>query len=115
MRDELIPGTLNVGHTPPTIAQAIIYITVIMMGSCAFLMPVGAFRFVRSERIDLRLVIGLALGGIPAVLVAAFVVKSLPVETLRWGVVVVALYAASLLIVAAVKPRKNVEAIGRSD
>src|SRR3989475_9419855 len=27
--DELIPGTLNVGHTPPTIVQAIIYITVI--------------------------------------------------------------------------------------
>ena len=27
--DELIPGTLNIGHTPPTIVQAVIYITVI--------------------------------------------------------------------------------------
>ena len=29
VRDELIPGTLNIGHTPPTIVQAVIYITVI--------------------------------------------------------------------------------------
>jgi uncharacterized membrane protein YfcA len=27
--DELIPGTLNVGHTPPTVIQAIIFITAI--------------------------------------------------------------------------------------
>ena len=33
MSDELIPGTLNVGHTPPTIVQAIIYITAIAVGT----------------------------------------------------------------------------------
>jgi len=27
VRDELIPGTLNVGHTPPTIVQAIHFTT----------------------------------------------------------------------------------------
>jgi uncharacterized membrane protein YfcA len=70
----------------------------IMMGACAFLMPISATRFVRSERIDLRIVIGLALGGIPAVLVAAYVVKSLPLDALRWGVVVVVLYAAMILL-----------------
>jgi uncharacterized membrane protein YfcA len=70
----------------------------IMMGSCAFLMPISSTRFVRSERIDLRIVIGLALGGIPAVLLAAFVVKSLPLETVRWLVVVVVLYASFLLL-----------------
>lgn len=70
----------------------------IMMGSCAFLMPLSSLNFVRSERIDLRIVLGMALGGIPAVLLAAFVVKSLDVVTLRWLVVVVVLYAAALLL-----------------
>jgi uncharacterized membrane protein YfcA len=76
----------------------------VMMGACAFLMPVSGLRFVRSERIDLRVVIGLAIGGIPAVLLAAYVVKSLPLTTLRWGVVAVVLYAAMLLLRAALKP-----------
>ncbi|MGE0596272.1 MAG: TSUP family transporter [Hyphomonadaceae bacterium] len=70
----------------------------IMASACAFLMPTTGFRFIRSERIDLRVVLGLAIGGIPAVLVAAFIVKSLPIEPLRWGVVVVVLYAALLLL-----------------
>ena len=70
----------------------------IMAGACAFLMPATGFRFIASERIDLRVVLGLALGGIPAVLIAAFIVKQLPMETLRWGVVAVVLYAALLLL-----------------
>jgi uncharacterized membrane protein YfcA len=78
----------------------------IMMGACAFLMPVSGMRFTRSDRIDLRVVIGLAMGGIPAVLLAAYVVKSLPLATLRWGVVVVVLYAALLLLRAALVARK---------
>ncbi len=77
----------------------------VMMGSCAFLMPVSGMRFVRSQRIDLRVVLGLAIGGIPAVLIAAYVVKSLPLVSLRWGVVVVVLYAAALLLRTALKPR----------
>jgi uncharacterized membrane protein YfcA len=76
----------------------------VMMGACAFLMPVSGMRFVRSERIDLRVVLGLAIGGIPAVLLAAYVVKSLPLAGLRWGVVVVVLYAAALLLRTALKP-----------
>ncbi len=70
----------------------------IMMGACAFLMPISGVRFVRAHRIDLRVVLGLAIGGVPAVLLAAFVVKSLPLTTLRWGVVVVVIYAAVLLL-----------------
>ena len=76
----------------------------IMMGACAFLMPVSGMSFMRTGRIDLRVVLGLAIGGVPAVLLAAFVVKSLPLQTLRWGVVVVVLYAAALLLRAASRP-----------
>lgn len=81
----------------------------IMASACAFLMPTTGFRYVRSERIDLRIVIGIALGGIPAVLLAAFVVKEMPIEPLRWAVVVVVLYAAALLLRAAT--RKDVPAV----
>jgi len=85
----------------------------IMMGACAFLMPVSGLRFMRTERIDLRVVIGMAVGGVPAVLLAALVVKSLPMQTLRWGVVVVVLYSAALLLRSAARraPAAGVEAI----
>ncbi|MGD9600155.1 MAG: sulfite exporter TauE/SafE family protein [Steroidobacteraceae bacterium] len=75
----------------------------IMMGSCAFLMPIGGLRFVRAGRYDRRAALGLALGGIPAVLLAAFVVKSMPLAWLRWLVVVVVLYTSVVMLVAALR------------
>lgn len=75
----------------------------VMASACAFLMPTTGFRYIHAERIDLRIVIGIALGGIPAVLVAAFIVKEMAIEPLRWAVVVVVLYAAALLVRAAIK------------
>jgi uncharacterized membrane protein YfcA len=66
----------------------------IMMGSCALLMPIGGARFVRTGRYHLGAALGLTLGGIPGVLVAAYIVKSLPKFWLRWLVLVVVLYAA---------------------
>ncbi len=78
----------------------------IMMGSCAFLMPVGSVRFIRSGCYNLRTTLGLGLAGVPAVLIAAFIVKSLPLAALRWLVVAVVLYAAlSMLRSAAVEKR----------
>src|SRR5262249_28189804 len=49
----------------------------IMMGSCTFLMPVNSTEFSRKKKSDLKATIGLALGRIPAVLIAASIVKSL--------------------------------------
>src|SRR5258707_5212693 len=70
----------------------------IMMGSCAFLMPVGSMRFIREGRYSLTAGVGLALGGIPAVLLAAFVVRSLPLSAVRWLVIVVVVYTAAALL-----------------
>jgi uncharacterized membrane protein YfcA len=61
-------------------------------------MPASATKFLKSDRIDLRLVLSLAVGGIPAVLLAAYVVKSLPIETLRWLVVAVILYTGIVML-----------------
>ena len=70
----------------------------IMMGSCAFLMPVGSLRFIEKGSYSPRTALGLAVGGVPGVLIAAFIVKSLPLTALRWGVVVVVLYAAGAML-----------------
>ncbi len=80
----------------------------IMASACAFLMPTTGFSFMKSERIDLRMVLGIALGGIPAVLVAAFIVKEMPIIWLRWGVVVVVLYASFLLLRSAARGRATI-------
>jgi uncharacterized membrane protein YfcA len=70
----------------------------IMMGACAFLMPTASTQFIRKERYDLRASIGLALGGIPGVLLAAYIFTSLPVQWVRWLVVAVVIYAAITLL-----------------
>jgi uncharacterized membrane protein YfcA len=75
----------------------------IMMGSCAFLMPIGSLKFIRRGRYSLRAALGLAIGGVPAVLIAAFVVKSMPLLYLRWLVVVVVVYAAFSMLRSAVQ------------
>ena len=78
----------------------------IMMGSCAFLMPVGSLQFVRKNSYSLRAALGLALGGPLAVLIAAFIVKSLPLFYVRWLVVAVVIYTASTMLRAASSERK---------
>lgn len=70
----------------------------IMMGSCAFLMPIGAMRFARARKVDWRASLGLSLGGLPAVLIAAFIVGSLPLTALRWLVIVVVIYTAATML-----------------
>lgn len=77
----------------------------IMMGSCAFLMPIGSLKFIRKQRYSLRASLGLGLAGVPAVLIAAFIVKSLPLGYLRWLVVVVVLYAAISMLRSAATER----------
>ena len=75
----------------------------IMMGSCAFLMPVGGVRFVRSRRYSTPVALGFAIGGPPAVLIAGYLVKSMPLVWLRWLVVCVVLYAAVMMLTSALR------------
>ena len=73
----------------------------VMMGSCALLMPVGGARFIRARRYNPGAALGLALGGIPGVLCAAFIVRSWSIEWLRWLVGVAVIYAAVLMLMSA--------------
>jgi uncharacterized membrane protein YfcA len=80
----------------------------IMMGSCAFLMPIGSLKFIEHGRYSLRSTLGLALGGVPAVLIAFYIVKSLDIRHVRVLVVVVVLYAALSMLRSAYVERGQI-------
>ena len=84
----------------------------IMMGSCALLMPVAGIRFIKARRYNLRASIALSVGGVPGVLIAAYIVKSLPLIWLRWLVVVVVAYAALTMLNSARRPEPRAVALG---
>jgi uncharacterized membrane protein YfcA len=73
----------------------------IMMGSCAFLMPISSVRFVKTRSYHAQAALGLAIGGLPAALIAALIVKSLPLDAVRWLVVGVVIYTAVNMLVTA--------------
>lgn len=73
----------------------------IMMGSCAFLMPISSVRFVRTRTYDVRATLGLALGGLPGVLVAAYVFQSMSLDAVRWLVVLVVIYTSLNMLMTA--------------
>jgi uncharacterized membrane protein YfcA len=70
----------------------------IMMGSCGLVQPMAGLQFFRSGRFAFGTSVALAIGSIPGVLLAAFVVKRLPLSALRWLVVLVVVYAAVTML-----------------
>ncbi len=77
----------------------------IMMGSVAFLGTVGSIRFIQQERYRWKSAIGMTIGGIPGVLLAAYLVRSLPLGPLRWLVLVVIVYTAVMMLRSAYRER----------
>ncbi len=107
----------GIGNYAPTLAMLSLmgldprYSFPIMAGSNALAGVFVATRHVQAGKIDLRIVLGIAIGGIPAVLIAAFLVKSMPVETLRWLVTVVVLYTAAVMLRSAAVERHRPAAV----
>jgi uncharacterized membrane protein YfcA len=77
----------------------------IMMGSCAFLMPFANVRFMRSNAYHAPSIMSMLLAGIPAVLIAAFLVTNLPLTVLKWLVVVVVIYTGTNMLRTARRER----------
>ena len=65
---------------------------------CAINKPGDPSGFILHRRYAPRAALGLTLGGVPAVLVAAFIVKALPLSAVRWLVLAVVLYTAATLL-----------------
>lgn len=76
----------------------------IMMGSCAFLMPPASVKFIKKGAYNRKASFSMAISGTIAVLIAAFVVKSLELETLKWIVLFVILITSIVMLRAAFKP-----------
>ena len=70
----------------------------IMMGSCAFLMPPASVKFIKEGAYNRKAAVGMAIPSIIAVLIAALIVKSLPLDTLRWLVIVVIIYTSAVML-----------------
>jgi uncharacterized membrane protein YfcA len=106
----------GIGNYAPTLALLSLmgldprYCFPIMASSNALAGIFVATRHLQAGKIDLRIVLGIALGGIPAVLVAALLVKSMPLEVLRWMVTVVVLYTAVVMLHSAVMERRKLHA-----
>jgi uncharacterized membrane protein YfcA len=77
----------------------------IMMGSCAFLMPIASIRFIRARSFEPSAIIGMLVAGIPAVFLAALIVKNLPLDTVQWLVVAVVAYTGVSMLRAARRER----------
>jgi uncharacterized membrane protein YfcA len=85
----------------------------IMMGSCAFLMPVGGTRFIKAHRYSPKAALGLTIGGIPGVVIAATIflrLYKININYVKWIVVFVVLYTAVMLLrSAAIESRAEAE------
>jgi uncharacterized membrane protein YfcA len=81
----------------------------IMAGGAALAAGGASISHINRREIDFRIATGMAIGGIPAVLVAAFIVKSMPVEMMRWLVIVVVLYAAIVMLRSAITGRAEAQ------
>jgi uncharacterized membrane protein YfcA len=79
----------------------------IMAGGAGMAMAGAGVRHVQGGKVDLRIATAMTIGGIPAVLAAAFIVKSMSVELLRWLVIAVVLYAAVVMLRAAAAGRRE--------
>jgi uncharacterized membrane protein YfcA len=81
----------------------------IMMGSCAFLMPLASAKFVKAGAYNRKASLGITAGGIFGVLLAVYIVKSLPLAVLTWLVIVIILITALTLIRTGIKGSKRNE------
>ncbi len=78
----------------------------IMMGSCAFLMPPASVKFIKTGSYNRKAALAMAIPGSIAVLIAAFIVKSLPLQTLQWVVLAVILYTSATMLVAGLRKKQ---------
>jgi uncharacterized membrane protein YfcA len=79
----------------------------VMMGSAAFQMLADGMKLIRIRPLNPTLLLSMAIGGVPGVLIAAFLVRSLPLQPLRWGVVVVVSYAALYMLLSSTASAGN--------
>ena len=77
----------------------------IMMGACAFLMPIAVVRFIRAHAYHPQAMLGMAIPGIPAVLLAVKFFQNLSMTYVKVLVICVVTYTAISMLRAARRER----------
>jgi uncharacterized membrane protein YfcA len=85
----------------------------IMMGACAFLMPISSMKFIRARRFSLRTTVGMTIGGVFGSAIALMVVKSLPLYYVMWLVTFVIIYTGVSLLRTAAREQETASAPAR--
>ena len=99
----------GVGHYAPSLVMLSLMgmdprlIFPIMAAGGGLMLAGTSVRHVAAGTADLRIAVSVLIGGVPAVLVAAFIVRSMPIEWLRWLVILVVLYAAAMMLRSALE------------
>ena len=75
----------------------------IMMGSCAFLMPLASAKFIKKGAYNRKATLAMTIPGSVAVLIAALWIKSLPLDSLKIIVMFVILYTCIIMFIDAFK------------
>ena len=70
----------------------------IMMGSCALLMPIASVKFIKEEAYAKKTSLLISIGGVIGVIIAVYFVKSMPMEILRWLVIIVIAYTSITML-----------------
>ena len=111
-------ANFGVGNYAPTLAILSLmgmdphYCFPIMASGASLMGAASSMKFVKVPDMDLGIVVGLTLGGIPAVLVAALIVKQMDVDVLRYVITLVVFYTAIVMGRAAIKGHREHRAQG---
>jgi len=78
----------------------------LMMGSTAFLQPIASSKFIKEGAYHRKASLAFSIFGVVGVFIAAFIVKSLPVDILKRLVFVVVIYTSATMFRSAFKKKK---------
>ncbi|GAA0864523.1 MULTISPECIES: sulfite exporter TauE/SafE family protein [Peptostreptococcaceae] len=78
----------------------------IMMGSCALLMPIASVKFIKEEAYAKKTSLLISIGGVIGVIIAVYFVKSMPMEILRWLVIIVIAYTSITMLKKALTSKR---------
>ena len=77
----------------------------ILFSSYTLLMPTSGFQFLKDNNYDIKVALIGQVAGTIGVLLAAFLVKELPIYILTWLIVVVLVYTSITMFVSAFKKK----------
>lgn len=77
----------------------------IVMGSCAMLMPVASAKFIKEQVYAKKASLAITMCGVVGVLIAAFIVKEMPMDLLKGLVIIVISYTSFTMLKSALKSK----------